>query len=632
MISIILRLALVLWFATIVLVYLSKASAPMSLELSVEHETDHLFVPRGKKKKRRTKAQRQQRREVLHRRRALKRARRLTRFCSDPRQLSDLTAILLESVDDLPLLNISYDGYQLCEPGYGGFNCSVTWSSWMPPPNTKVFEAKNEDINDQYISSIPTPPAVSIPFKAQTIADVGSKQGYGSIMMANSLHRYQQGGMVVAVDTWTGDVSDWTSNITLIGGHPHFYDSFYSNVYKSGLGNYVFPFATTPDTVSRFFRGVTNFDIVRVTQDGDYDLFEVVRTWWVSLKLGGRLQGGDYSKYPSLLQFAKSTDCILHVIPKTDEWFLTKTSSEKLCIPAYPEKEFNKGWDHSFECTNQSCNGGICDTSGPLERCRCSVGRGGQKCQISRSVANPSNPFFPRPASRFHSAETDGWNGGRESFEEIFKSNNFTTVIDVGVWLGKSSITMASLLREKGNGGMVISVDPWTGAVEHWKDYGPKWNDLKRIEKGFPRLFEAFRSNVIREGFQDYITPFPVASKTAAEIFKSYGYTADLIHIDASHDYESVLQNLRDWWPVVSPGGFIYGDDYSSCPEVRAAVDEFALNEIGIPLQFFGPGKSLPKTCVGCKFAIPKPIYEELEGDNDNNTRYAGVVVGDPSC
>ena len=50
----------------------------------------------------------------------------------------------------------------------------------------------------------------------------------------------------------------------------------------------------------------------------------------------------------------------------------------------------------------------------------------------------------------------------------------------------------------------------------------------------------------------------------------------DIVYIDASHDYESVKNDLNHWYPKVKSGGIICGDDYSKYwKEVIVAVDEF---------------------------------------------------------
>jgi len=69
-------------------------------------------------------------------------------------------------------------------------------------------------------------------------------------------------------------------------------------------------------------------------------------------------------------------------------------------------------------------------------------------------------------------------------------------------------------------------------------------------------------------------------SETAARWLRGDGYEADLVYVDAQHDYDSVWQDLTDWWPVVSRDGIFAGDDYeeqrSDVAGVKRAVDEFA--------------------------------------------------------
>lgn len=55
----------------------------------------------------------------------------------------------------------------------------------------------------------------------------------------------------------------------------------------------------------------------------------------------------------------------------------------------------------------------------------------------------------------------------------------------------------------------------------------------------------------------------------------------DFAYIDARHDYSSVREDIRDWWPKVKPGGLLAGHDYidgklpTGTYGVKSAVDEF---------------------------------------------------------
>jgi hypothetical protein len=121
-------------------------------------------------------------------------------------------------------------------------------------------------------------------------------------------------------------------------------------------------------------------------------------------------------------------------------------------------------------------------------------------------------------------------------------------------------------------------VDTWLGALEFWVGdlAGTRERDL-RLKYGYPSVYYQFLSNVIHAGLQDVIVPFPNTSLIGARYFKSLGVVADLVYVDASHDYEDVLLDLYAYYPLISSGGVMFGDDYNSgWPGVMGAVDEFA--------------------------------------------------------
>ena len=64
----------------------------------------------------------------------------------------------------------------------------------------------------------------------------------------------------------------------------------------------------------------------------------------------------------------------------------------------------------------------------------------------------------------------------------------------------------------------------------------------------------------------------------------SSGETHDLIFIDALHDYESVKQDIRLWWPKVRVGGVFATHDFNhQWPGVeRAMAESFDLMQVGV--------------------------------------------------
>lgn len=176
--------------------------------------------------------------------------------------------------------------------------------------------------------------------------------------------------------------------------------------------------------------------------------------------------------------------------------------------------------------------------------------------------------------------------------------------IEVGSWLGFSSIQIASCLREISNEDSgLICIDTWLGSREFWttkNDKGGWWNIYKNIDyrtykekhykslsllNGYPTLYYDFLSNVVLSNLKEFIVPFPQTSLIAGRWLKSHDISADLIYIDASHDYEDVKHDLSTYWEILSNDGVMFGDDYQT-PDVKKAVDEFVkFNNLSIEIN-----------------------------------------------
>jgi predicted O-methyltransferase YrrM len=172
--------------------------------------------------------------------------------------------------------------------------------------------------------------------------------------------------------------------------------------------------------------------------------------------------------------------------------------------------------------------------------------------------------------------DRQGWNSDHPSFDEIIRNTRPDIVIDVGVWKGASTILLADLLKLHGVPGAVIAVDTFLGNIEHL-DRTSGFAGLIPFRFGRPLLYEQFLSNVVRAGAQDRIVPLSQTTTIAAMLLAKMGVQAGLIHIDASHDYEDVLNDARMYWDILAPGGFLIGDDYNQdWPDVIEAADAFA--------------------------------------------------------
>lgn len=130
-----------------------------------------------------------------------------------------------------------------------------------------------------------------------------------------------------------------------------------------------------------------------------------------------------------------------------------------------------------------------------------------------------------------------------------------TVVIEVGTWLGLSTMAMAHRLRK---GAHLYAVDTWLGSSEH------KGDPLLRT------LFQQFLSNVIHKQLTHVIVPIRMESLEAASALK---VEPQLIYLDAAHDTESVYKDIIAWYPKLARGGIICGDDWTWNTVSKAVIE-----------------------------------------------------------
>lgn len=184
-------------------------------------------------------------------------------------------------------------------------------------------------------------------------------------------------------------------------------------------------------------------------------------------------------------------------------------------------------------------------------------------------------------------ADLQGWNGRHPVFERLIEELRPTVIMDIGVWKGQSAIYMATALKQFDIDGAVIAIDTWLGSPEHWLGKARNMRPSLRIRNGHPTLYETFHQNVLKSGLEDYVVPFPQTSLNAAEILARRKISAQLIHIDAAHQTQRVLEDARAYWSLLDPGGALVGDDLG-WESVKAAADLFA-EELGIPYEIQEP-------------------------------------------
>lgn len=143
---------------------------------------------------------------------------------------------------------------------------------------------------------------------------------------------------------------------------------------------------------------------------------------------------------------------------------------------------------------------------------------------------------------------------------------NNSHFVEVGSFLGKSSIFMALMLKQLNKNIRFDCVDLWD--IGDWSD--PNHKEI--IDSVGGDFYKAFCKNLIECGVEDIINPIRLSSLEASKLYKDN--SLDFICIDGSHKYEDVLDDLNAWYPKVKNTGIIMCDDYN-WKYVQSAINKF---------------------------------------------------------
>lgn len=169
-----------------------------------------------------------------------------------------------------------------------------------------------------------------------------------------------------------------------------------------------------------------------------------------------------------------------------------------------------------------------------------------------------SSSEVPEPYCSIRDLPFDGhgWFLNSVQMESCLNEREIKTVIEVGSWLGTSTRFLAEKIPPTAK---VYAVDTWAGSP----------NEAEQLkDPRMPYLYQLFLSNVKHANLAHKIIPVRMNSLEAS---RALNVKADLIYIDASHDEESVYQDILAWSEHLASGGIMTGDDWA-CDAVRRGV------------------------------------------------------------
>jgi predicted O-methyltransferase YrrM len=138
---------------------------------------------------------------------------------------------------------------------------------------------------------------------------------------------------------------------------------------------------------------------------------------------------------------------------------------------------------------------------------------------------------------------------------------------EIGCWAGESTALFAAAVKT------VYAIDAWDfevcneGVLSTKALFGLAEKTFDRRALEFPNIVKIKELSLI-----------------AATTFKRQ--SLDMVYIDANHDYESVLNDIKSWIPNVKYGGIVAGHDYTTSEPEYGVVQ--AVNEVfGKPDKVF---------------------------------------------
>ncbi|XVE73647.1 hypothetical protein DITRI_Ditri11bG0135300 [Diplodiscus trichospermus] len=193
-------------------------------------------------------------------------------------------------------------------------------------------------------------------------------------------------------------------------------------------------------------------------------------------------------------------------------------------------------------------------------------------------VFNGSSPYnnFPPPylGALLKRKRIKGWGSDGAVFEHLIKRVKPRVIIEVGTFLGASALHMVNVTRKLGLQTQILCLDDFRG----WPGFRDRFKDIKMIN-GDVLLLQQFMQNVVSYKATGSVLPVPFSTGSGLEKLCEWGITADLIEIDAGHDFISAWGDINRAYRILRPGGVIFGHDYFTAADnrgVRRAVNLFA--------------------------------------------------------
>lgn len=128
-----------------------------------------------------------------------------------------------------------------------------------------------------------------------------------------------------------------------------------------------------------------------------------------------------------------------------------------------------------------------------------------------------------------------------------------TTIVEIGVWGGKSLVPMAYALKASQNG-KVFGIDPWDSFASADGMDGVNYDWWSSVDH--EKILRGLQAKITEFALEEQVVLIKATSEQAPII-----PNIDILHIDGNHSEKASCLDVKKWVPLVRKGGLIIFDD-----------------------------------------------------------------------
>ncbi|HEV8051121.1 MAG TPA: class I SAM-dependent methyltransferase, partial [Parachlamydiaceae bacterium] len=127
------------------------------------------------------------------------------------------------------------------------------------------------------------------------------------------------------------------------------------------------------------------------------------------------------------------------------------------------------------------------------------------------------------------------------------------TIVEIGVWGGKSLIPMAQALNTT-KSGIIFGIDPWDSLASIQGMEGANYDWWGTVDHTM--ILQGLLEKISKFQLSGHIQLIKDTSENASPI-----PNIDILHIDGNHSENASMHDVNKWVPLVRNGGIIIFDD-----------------------------------------------------------------------